>query len=67
MMLEFKYRMLQVVRTGGNIFWSLAFPIVLATLYHFAFGSLGTPTFTEIPVAVGLNVPNYAPLPMKEA
>lgn len=52
MMLEFKYRMLQVVRTGGNIFWSLAFPIMLATLYHFAFGSLGTPTFTEIPVAV---------------
>ena len=38
----FKYRFIQTLREKGNMFWGLAFPIILGTFFYFAFGSLGT-------------------------
>lgn len=48
----FKYRFIQTLREKGNMFWGLAFPIILGTFFYFAFGSLGTETWNNIPVAV---------------
>ena len=37
-----KYRILQVVRDRGDMFWALAFPILLCTLMFMAFGNLSS-------------------------
>lgn len=37
----FKYRFLQVIRKTSDMFWALAFPLILATLFYFSFGSIG--------------------------
>ncbi len=37
----FKYRFLQVIRKKSDMFWALAFPLILATLFYFSFGNAG--------------------------
>ncbi len=37
----FKYRFLQTIRDYPNMFWALAFPIILGTLFYLSFGSIG--------------------------
>lgn len=50
----FSYRLKCLLRDKESVFWTLAFPVLLATMYHFAFGHLmtGEPAFEPIPVAV---------------
>lgn len=36
-----KYRFLQVIRKTSDMFWALAFPLILATLFYFSFGNTG--------------------------
>lgn len=47
-----RYRMLQIVREKGLIFWGLCFPIILGTFFYLAFGSLGTENFEQVPTAL---------------
>lgn len=48
-----KYRILQVVRDWEDMFWALAFPILLCTMMFFAFGDLNrSEELDPIPVAV---------------
>lgn len=48
------YRIRSILRDRANLFWTLAFPFLLGTLFYLAFGSLATnlETFAAIPVAV---------------
>lgn len=50
----FKYRLKCLVRDRGTVFWTMIFPLVLATLFHFAFGHLTSDFegFEPIPTAV---------------
>ena len=50
----FKYFLLQLVRNKVMIFWTMLFPIMLGTMFYFAFGNLynATEIFDEIPIAV---------------
>lgn len=41
MLFLFKYRFLQTVRNLPIMFWALAFPLILATLFYFSFGRAG--------------------------
>lgn len=41
MLFLFKYRFLQMVRDLPIMFWALAFPLILATLFYFSFGRAG--------------------------
>ncbi len=53
----FAYRLKCLLRNRGLIFWTLLFPLFMATLFHFAFGNLMTTgTFQPIKVAVVDNV-----------
>ncbi|HHY09541.1 MAG TPA: ABC transporter permease [Firmicutes bacterium] len=36
----FKYRLKSLLRNRSTLFWTMVFPLVLATLFHFAFGHL---------------------------
>lgn len=47
-----KYRYLRILRDPSGIFWALFFPMILATLFYFAFGSLGTASRELIPAAL---------------
>ncbi|MDO5558214.1 MAG: ABC transporter permease [Oscillospiraceae bacterium] len=49
-----KYACLQIIRDKTEIFWILAFPIILSTLFKAAFGNLYTSgeLFSSIPVAI---------------
>ncbi len=49
-----KYELLKILRRKQEIFWILAFPIVLSTFFKIAFGNLyeSTEMFSKIPVAV---------------
>ena len=47
-----KYRCLQMLREKIVMFWALCFPIILGTMFHFAFGNLSTPNLDPISVAV---------------
>ncbi len=47
----FKYRMIQFSKQKTLIFWSLAFPFALATLFNFAFG-----TFNELGIFEAIDV-----------
>lgn len=49
----FKYRLKILLFDKGTMFWTLAFPVLLATLFHLAFAQLGArETFQAIDVAV---------------
>lgn len=50
----FKYQVIQLLRNKGELFWILCFPLLLATMFYFAFGNLfeDTEQFDPIPVAV---------------
>lgn len=41
MLFLLKYRFLQIVREFSIMFWALAFPLILATLFYFSFGRAG--------------------------
>ena len=48
-----KYTLLNLLRDKGQVFWCVAFPLLLGTMFHFAFGGLGSgESFSAIPVAV---------------
>ncbi len=48
----YRYSVLQTLRNRENMFWTLVFPIILATLFHVTFGSNQTENMKPIPVAV---------------
>ncbi|MFA9381310.1 MAG: ABC transporter permease, partial [Acetanaerobacterium sp.] len=49
----FSYRLRCSVRTKEMMFWSAAFPLVLATLFGLAFSNLNADEpFSRIPIAV---------------
>ncbi len=49
----FKYRLRCVIRDKEMMFWTLIFPIVLATLFNFAFSNLNAhEIFRSVPLAV---------------
>lgn len=57
MMHLLKYRFLQITRKTSDMFWALAFPLILATLFYFSFGNSGLAgsgdsNWEAIPVAV---------------
>ena len=35
-----KYTLLNLLRDKGQVFWCVAFPLLLGTMFHFAFGGL---------------------------
>ena len=37
-----KYTLLNLLRDKGQVFWCVAFPLLLGTMFHFAFGGLGS-------------------------
>lgn len=41
MLFLFKYRFMQITREFSIMFWALAFPLILGTLFYFSFGSAG--------------------------
>lgn len=48
-----KYSLLVLLRNKNQIIWCFAFPLILGTMFHFAFGGLGADeSFSGIPVAV---------------
>lgn len=48
-----KYTFLSLIRDKSQMFWCFAFPLLLGTMFSFAFGGLGTDeSFSAIPVAV---------------
>lgn len=48
-----KYTFLALLRDKSAMFWCFAFPLILGTMFHFAFGGLGEDkSFCAIPVAV---------------
>lgn len=48
-----KYKFLCLVRDKSLVFWCFAFPLLLGTMFSFAFGSINEPdSFSAIPVAV---------------
>lgn len=50
-----KYGLLTMLRSKEQLFWCFMFPIVLATMFHFAFSGLASDeSFSAIPVAVVL-------------
>ncbi|HHY15975.1 MAG TPA: ABC transporter permease [Firmicutes bacterium] len=50
----FKYRLKCLVRDRGTVFWTMIFPLILATLFYFSFGHLTSlaEEFEPIPTAV---------------
>ena len=53
---EFKYEVIRVLRQKEELFWVLLFPVILGTMFHFAFDNLSNATenFHTIPAAVCL-------------
>lgn len=51
---EFTYEMKRLLRQKEELFWVLLFPMILGTMFHFAFGNLNNASenFHTIPVAV---------------
>lgn len=56
MLFLFKYRFLQTIREFSVMFWALAFPLILGTLFYFSFGSriesTGDETWDTVEAAV---------------
>lgn len=49
----FTYRLKCLLRNRENIFWTLLFPLILATLFYFAFSNLNSAeAFSAIDIAV---------------
>ena len=64
----FKTRFLCILRSPELIFWALAFPIILGTLFHFAFAGFDDDySFSPVPVAVVENEKFKADTYFKEA
>lgn len=54
-----KYTFLTLMRDKSQVFWCFAFPLLLGTMFSFAFGNLGaSETFAAIPVAVVMEEEN---------
>lgn len=51
---EFKYKCIQLLSNKIDLFWVLAFPLLLGTMFYFSFANMinSTETFHAIPVAV---------------
>lgn len=52
-----KYRFLQITRNRPMMFWALAFPMILGTLFYISFGNIGISAtgdsdWDPVPVAV---------------
>lgn len=47
-----KYNLKVKLKNFGMTFWPLAFPLILGTLFYFAFGNISDADFQTIPVAV---------------
>ncbi len=48
-----KYMFLSLIRDKSQVFWCFAFPLLLGTMFSFAFGGLGKDeNFSPIPVAI---------------
>ena len=47
-----KYSIIRKVKNFSILFWPLAFPLILATLFYFAFGKISAAGFETIPAAV---------------
>ena len=57
----FRYYFLICIRDHSQLFWCLAFPVLLSTLFYFAFGNLTrSEKFNAIPVAIVIqdNIPS---------
>jgi len=54
MLHSFKYAFLCSIRNKSQLFWTLLFPIILGTFFHFGFNSIieNTENFSQIPVAI---------------
>lgn len=64
----FKSRFLCMLRSPALIFWTLAFPIILGTLFHFAFSGFDKSySFSPVPIAVVENEEFKADTYFKEA
>lgn len=64
MLFLFKYRFLQIVRDLPIMFWALAFPLILATLFYFSFGRAGLSATGESAwEAVKVCVIDHSPAP----
>lgn len=50
----FRYRLKCLLRDRETLFWTMAFPILLATMFHFAFGHLTSFTESFEPVRVAV-------------
>lgn len=48
-----KYTFLALIRDKSSVFWCFAFPLLLGTMFHFAFGGLDTDESFS-PIAVGV-------------
>ena len=56
---SFTYSVKTLFRNRPQLFWCLAFPILLATMFHFAFGGLSSDeSFHAIPVALVVENPD---------
>ena len=50
---SFYYSFKTLLRNRPQVFWCFAFPILLATMFHFAFSGLSSnESFSAIPVAI---------------
>ncbi|SHK59657.1 ABC transporter permease [Hespellia stercorisuis] len=47
-----KYRFICTLRDRTSMFWAMAFPLILATLFFFAFSNIGKNKLDTIPVAL---------------
>ena len=47
-----KYNLKVKLKNFGMTFWPLAFPLILGTLFYFAFGNISDADFQTVPVAV---------------
>jgi ABC-2 type transport system permease protein len=52
-MQQFIYQMKRILRNPNILFWAMAFPIILGTLFYFMFGNIENASlFAEIPVGI---------------
>ena len=47
-----KYNIIVKLRNFDTLFWPLLFPLILGTLFYFAFGNMEEADFETVPVAV---------------
>ncbi len=61
MLLHFKYSFLELLRNRPQMFWAFAFPLLVGTMFHLAFGRLDADElFSPVPVAVVLDAEHPA-------